>query len=381
MNTNIPISDDDRRLLIETVSSLVAAKIEPLAKQIDQEGEIAGGIFSALAESGLHAVNVPAVYGGEGASIADGVVLIEELARGCASVASILVMNLAGIAALVASKNERLKSELLPHVAKGEVILVWSAEAWEDQGELTATPDSDGLVLSGKLHWVPCFEVGAKLMLVARAKAQSESHLVVIDLSTPQNGLVEIGPLESDLGLRGTFLRTVSLQSANIKKDQIIASGFDVSEPLQRLRSVGQVATAAQANGLASASLGHARRYVSERYQFGVPISDFESTRIILATMALNLAAARQLTFAAADKLGAIVPVWADRDRIAADCGAKWFATKVAVDVAIDTVQLFGGYGFVKDYPVERLMRDAKMTQLMLGTNQILDIADEMLSR
>ncbi|MCL5077024.1 MAG: acyl-CoA dehydrogenase family protein [Actinobacteria bacterium] len=379
MTLDATVVDDDRRLLRETVRSFVEAKVEPNSKAIDENGKIPREIYQALTEMGLNAPTVPANYGGGGASMVDSAILIEEMAKGSAAVALILAQNLAGVAAVVAGRNGQFKSDLLSRVANGTSLLVWSTDSFEDKTEMLASVDGGGIVLNGKLHWIPSFDFGAKLVLIAEVKVQAESRLVAIDIASPHSGRINEGPLESDLGLMGSCLKSLTLENVVVTTEEIIATSEDNALAFKAFRSVAQVALAAQANGIATAALRHAHIYALERHQFGVPISDFESTRTILGTMALNLEAARQLTFAAAAQLDSHRPGWGNRDSIAVDAGSKWFASKVAVEVAIDAIQIFGGYGFVKDYPVERLMRDAKMTQLMAGSNQILEIANALL--
>ncbi len=380
MSIEATVLDDDRRLLRETVRSLVSARVEPNSKAIDEDGTIPTDIYRSLTETGLNAPTVPTAHGGGGASVVDAAILIEEMAKGSGAVATIIAQNIAGVAAVVASPNVKLKADLLPRVAKGEAILVWSADSFEDKSGILASIDDDGIVLNGKFHWVPCFDLSAKLILVAEVKVQAGTHLVAIDIANPHRGTIDVGPLESDLGLVGSALKSLTLQNVFIRTDEIIATSMGDSLAAKALRSTAQIALAALANGIAATALRHAQVYAVERHQFGVPISDFESTRIMLGTMALNLEAARQLTFAAAAQLDSDRPGWGDKVSISANAGAKWFSSKVAVEVAIDAIQVFGGYGFVKDYPVERLMRDAKMVQLMTGSNQILEIANALLS-
>lgn len=380
MSLDATVLDDDRRLLRETVRNLVSARVEPNSKAIDESGTIPPEIYGSLTETGLNAPTVPTAYGGGGASMVDAGILIEEMAKGSGAVATIMAQNLAGVAAVVASPNDKLKGELLPRVAKGEAILTWPADSFEDKAGVLASIDGDRIVLNGKFHWVPCFDLSAKLVLVAEVKVQSGSQLLAIDMASPHGGKIDVGPLESDLGLIGSCLRSLTLRNVVVNTDEIISTSMGDSLAAKALRSTAQIALAAQANGIAAAALRHAQVYAVERHQFGVPISDFESTRIMLGTMALNLEAARQLTFAAAAQLDSHRPGWGDQVSIAVSAGAKWFSSKVAVEVAIDAIQIFGGYGFVKDYPVERLMRDAKMVQLMTGSNQILEIANALLS-
>ncbi len=380
MSLDSVISDDDRRLLRETVRSFVAAKIEPKSKAIDESGKIPSEIYVSLITTGLNAPTVPKTQGGGGASMVDAAILIEEVARGSGAVATILAMNLAGVAAVSESSNDQLRKDLLPRVARGEAILVWSADSKKDNTGVSASTSGDGIVLNGKCHWVPCFDLGVKLVLIVEVKAQGLSHLVTIDIASPRKGRIELGPLESDLGLMGSCLKSLTLENVVVGADEIISTSMEESVAAKAGRCSENIALAAQANGIAAAALHHARIYACERYQFGVPISDFESTRTMLGTMALNLEAARQLTFAAATQIDTHQAGWGRQSSIPVDAGSKWFASKVAVEAAIDAIQIFGGYGFVKDYPVERLMRDAKMTQMMNGGSQILEIAEALLS-
>ncbi|MDA8080429.1 MAG: acyl-CoA dehydrogenase family protein [Actinomycetota bacterium] len=380
MSIEETLLDDDRRLLRETVRALVAARVEPNSRAIDEGGTIPTDIYRSLTGTGLNAPTIPAAYGGGGASMVDAAILIEELAKGSGAVAMIIAQNVAGVAAIVASPNAELKADLLPRVAKGEVVLVWSADSFEEKAGILASIDDDGIVVNGKFNWVPCFDLSAKLVLVAEVKVQSGTQLVAIDIANPRRGTIEVGLLESDLGLVGSALRSLTFRNVFIRTDEIIATSMGDSLAAKALRSTAQIVVAAQANGIATAALRHAKAYAVDRHQFGVPISDFESTRIMLGTMALNLEAARQLTFAAAAQLDSKRPGWGDQVNIVANAGAKWFSSKVAVEVSVDAIQVFGGYGFVKDYPVERLMRDAKMVQLMAGNDQILEIANALLS-
>ncbi len=376
MTFDISMSDEDRRLLIETVRALVAAKIEPSSKAIDGEGAIPAEIYNSLTAAGLHAANVAGTYGGGGASITDCAVIIEEVAKGSAAVASLLVMNTAGVAGISASSNEHLKSDLLSRVARGEVILSWSADSIENQAGVIASLNSEGITINGKIHWIPFYEVGAAPVVLAEVKAQAGSHLLAVELEAPRKGRAEVGPLESDLGLRGASLRPLSFDNLLVGDDWVIGSSMGQGAASLALHSAAQVGIAALANGIAAAALDHAWLYARERHQFGVAISEFESTRTILGTMALNLEASRNLTFAAAAHIDQGSPI--SRNGIPIESAAKWLAAKSAVEIAIDAIQIFGGYGFVKDYPVERFMRDAKITQLMGGTGQILEIADAM---
>ncbi len=375
MATEKSMSDEDRALLLETVRALVAAKIAPNAKVIDEDSRISSEMFRSLADAGINAATVPEIFGGGGASVLDGAMLIEEVAKGSGAVASILSMNLAGVEAVAASANGHLKYDLLPKVSGGERVLVWSADPDGSRGGVIASAATGGTLLNGSLHWVPCYDSGADLVVLVDAVVDSQRQLLAVDVSKPSGGRVEIGPLESDLGLRGASPRSLVFHDVLVSTGQIVAAGASGVAAAEKFYSAARVALASQANGIAVSALYHATNYAAERSQFGVPIMDFESTRTILGTMALNIEAARKLTFAAAEQIDAGGQSY---ERFPLDLGAKWLATKVAVEVAIDAVQVHGGYGFVKDYPVERLMRDAKMTQLMLGTGQILAIADAL---
>ena len=374
MATESSMSEEERALLLETVRALVAGKIEPNGRMIDEEARISPEVYRSLVDSGMHASTIPSVYGGGGASVADAVLLVEEVAKGSGAVASILAMNLAGVAAIAASSNEQVKSRLLPEVSRGEKLLVWSADPSESHGGIVASISSEGVLLNGTAHWIPCYEVGAARVVLLEVEIKRGSYLLAVEVDDAKSGQVELGSLESDLGLRGAPLRSVTFQNMLVDQEAMIVAGVPGGRASRALSSVGQIAIAAQANVIGASALSHARSYAAERHQFGVPIMDFESTRTILGTMAVNLEAARQLTYAAADRFDR--KDGASTDETLLELSAKWFSSKMAVEVAIDAIQVFGGYGFVKDYPVERLMRDAKMTQLMMGTGQIIAIAD-----
>lgn len=374
------VSEEDMQLLLQTVRGLVSSKIEPESKAIDESSNIPSASYRQLVDAGLNASNVPEAYGGGGASLVEAAAVIEEVARGSGALASLLAMNTAGVAAVAASSNEKLKNELFPSVSRGESIVVWPAGSFRERRGLIASSSSKGVVLNGRLSWVPCFDVSAKLLLLAEVVTESVPYLVVIDIASPQGGQIDIGPVESDLGLRGISLRSLSLQNVVVSPDMVLSRGPGESRLIEVLHSVANVSLAAQANGIALAALRHAKEYILERQQFGKLVSEFESTRAIFGEMALKLEAARRLTFSAASQRDGDRPGWQGQEGVSVEASAKWLACKTAVEVAIDSIQLFGGYGFVKDYPVERLMRDAKMTQLMGGTDQLLEIAEEKIS-
>ena len=224
MSIDATVLDDDRRLLRETVRSLVAARVEPNSKAIDETGVVSAEIYKSLTETGLNAPTVPTTYGGGGASMVDAAILIEEMAKGSAAVATIIAQNIAGVAAVAASPNIKLKADLLPRVAKGEAILVWSADSFEHKAGMLASIEGDGIVLNGKFNWVPCFDLSAKLVLVAEVKVQSGTQLVAIDIANPHRGRVDVGPLESDLGLVGSALKSLTLRNVFVRTDEVIAA-------------------------------------------------------------------------------------------------------------------------------------------------------------
>jgi alkylation response protein AidB-like acyl-CoA dehydrogenase len=367
---------EEHELLRQTARELAEAKIAPFAADVDAASRFPAEALAALTGASLHAVHIPEAYGGEGADALAAVIVIEEVARACASSSLIPAVNKLGTVPLLLSGSEDLKRRYLTPVARGEALFSYAlseAGAGSDAASMrtTAVRDGDWWVLNGTKMWITNAGVSQYYTVMAvtdPAKGARGISAFVVEKTDPG---VSFGEPEKKLGIKGSPTRTVILEDTRIPADRIIgAEGTGFKTALATLDHT-RITIAAQALGIAQGALDYAVGYVKERRQFGQAVADFQGVQFMLADMAMKLAAARQLTYHAAAlselaMAGARVP---SLTFVSAAC--KTLASDTAMAVTTDAVQLLGGYGYVRDYPVERMMRDAKITQIYEGTNQI----------
>jgi alkylation response protein AidB-like acyl-CoA dehydrogenase len=367
---------EEHELLRQTARELAEAKIAPFAAEVDAASRFPAEALDALTGASLHAVHIPEAYGGEGADALAAVIVIEEVARVCASSSLIPAVNKLGTVPLLLAGSEELKRKYLTPVARGEAMFSYAlseAGAGSDAASMKtrAVRDGDWWVLNGTKMWITNAGVSQYYTVMAVTDPDRGSRGIsafVVEKSDPG---VSFGEPEKKLGIKGSPTRTVIFDDARIPADRIIgAEGTGFKTALATLDHT-RITIAAQALGIAQGALDYAIGYVRERRQFGQAIADFQGVQFMLADMAMKLEAARQLTYHAAAlseqaMAGAKVP---NLTFVSSAC--KTMASDTAMAVTIDAVQLLGGYGYVRDYPVERMMRDAKITQIYEGTNQV----------
>ncbi|MDX6745097.1 acyl-CoA dehydrogenase [Actinocorallia sp. A-T 12471] len=367
---------EEHELLRRTVRELAEAKIAPFAAEVDEQARFPQEALDALVENDLQAVHVPVAYGGNGADALAAVIVIEEVARVCGSSSLIPAVNKLGTVPVLLSGSEELKKRYLPPVAQGDAMFSYAlseAEAGSDAAGMRtrAVRDGDHWVLNGAKMWITNAGVSEYYTVMAVTDPSAGARGIsafVIEKSDPG---VSFGPKEKKLGIKGSPTRQVILEDVRVPANRMIgAEGTGFKTALATLDHT-RVTIAAQALGLAQGALDYAIGYVKQRKQFGKAIADFQGVQFMIADMAMRLEAARQLTYHAAIKSeramhGETVP---DLTFVSSAC--KCLASDVAMDVTTDAVQLLGGYGYTSDFPVERMMRDAKITQIYEGTNQI----------
>ncbi|GGO81122.1 acyl-CoA dehydrogenase family protein [Nonomuraea cavernae] len=367
---------EEHDLLRETVRALADEKIAPHAAEADETGEFPWEVYKALVASDLHAVHVPEVYGGAGADALAAVIVIEEVARACASSSLIPAVNKLGTVPLLLSASEEVKRRYLEPVARGEAMFSYALsepEAGSDAAAMKtrAVRDGDDYVLNGVKMWITNAGVSDYYTVMAvtdpAAGARGISAFVVEKADTG----VSFGPKERKLGIKGSPTRQVILEDVRIPAWRMIGEpGTGFKTALATLDHT-RITIAAQALGIAQGALDYAIGYVKERRQFGKPVADFQGVQFMLADMAMKLEAARQLTYHAAAKSELAMHGKPQKDLTFLSSAAKCAASDAAMDITTDAVQLLGGYGYTQDFPVERMMRDAKITQIYEGTNQI----------
>ncbi|MGI5165061.1 acyl-CoA dehydrogenase [Spirillospora sp. CA-253888] len=367
---------EEHEMLRQTVRELADAKIAPYAAAVDEESRFPQEALDALVQNDLHAVHVPESYGGAGADALATVIVIEEVARACGSSSLIPAVNKLGTVPVLLSGSEELKKKYLTPVAKGEAMFSYAlseADAGSDAAGMKtrAVRDGDHWVLNGTKMWITNAGVSEYYTVMAVTDPAAGARGISAFVVEKSDAGVSFGEKEKKLGIKGSPTRTVILEDVRIPADRIIgAEGTGFKTALATLDHT-RITIAAQALGIAQGALDYAIGYIKERKQFGKSISDFQGVQFMVADMAMRLEGARQLTYHAAIKSerafhGEKIP---DLTFVSSAC--KALASDVAMDVTTDAVQLLGGYGYTREFPVERMMRDAKITQIYEGTNQI----------
>lgn len=363
-------------MLRDSVRSLAEAKIAPFATEVDEEGRFPQEALDALVAADLHAVHVPEEYGGAGADALATVIVIEEVARVCASSSLIPAVNKLGSLPVILSGSEELKAKYLGPLAKGDAMFSYALsepEAGSDAAGMKtrAVRDGDFYVLNGVKRWITNAGVSEYYTVMAVTDPEKRSKGISAFVVEKSDAGVSFGAPEKKLGIKGSPTREVYLDNVRIPADRMIgAEGTGFATAMKTLDHT-RVTIAAQAIGIAQGALDYAKGYVQERKQFGKAIAEFQGVQFMLADMAMKLEAARQLTYAAAAKSERTSGGAKDEDLTFFGAAAKCYASDVAMEVTLDAIQLLGGYGYTRDYPVERMMRDAKITQIYEGTNQV----------
>ena len=356
--------------LRESVRALAEKKIAPFAHDVDEAARFPQEAFEALQAADLAAAHVPEEFGGQGADSLAAVIIIEEVARVCGASSLIPAVNkLGSVPLLIAGSNEQ-KKKYLTQLAKGSGFsyCLSESEAGSDAAAMKTRAVKDGAnwVITGSKKWISNAGFSEFYTVLAQTDPNLGAKGITAFIVEKSDAGVSFGAHEKKMGFKGSPTREVYFDSVTISDDRRlgeIGSGFALA--MQTLDHT-RITIAAQALGIAQGAFEVAEKYAHERKQFGKEIFDFQGVQFMLADMAMNIAAARQLTYAAAVKSER-----GEKDLTFFSAAAKCFATDVAMKVTTDAVQVLGGYGYVSDYPVERMMRDAKLTQIYEGTNQI----------
>jgi alkylation response protein AidB-like acyl-CoA dehydrogenase len=362
---------EEHELLRKSVRALADARIAPRAAEIDETGEFPWDVYQELVRNDFHAVHVPEQYQGAGADSIASAIVIEEVARVCASSSLIPAVNKLGTQGMLLSGSEEIKQRYLPAVAKGEAMFSYALsepDAGSDAASMKtrAVRDGDSYVLNGAKRWITGAGVSTYYTVMAVTDPERGANGISAFVVEKDDPGFSVGKLEKKMGIKGSPTGELYFDSCRIPADRMIgAEGTGFKTALRTLDHT-RLTIGAQALGIAQGAFEVARNYTKEREQFGKPIAQLQAVQFMLADMAMNIEAARQLIYVAAAKAERMEP-----DLTFISAAAKCFASDTAMSVTTDAVQLLGGYGYVKDYPVERMMRDAKITQIYEGTNQI----------
>jgi alkylation response protein AidB-like acyl-CoA dehydrogenase len=363
---------EEHQAVREAVRAVAEAKIAPFAAEVDEEPRYPAEAAKALLAADFHAPHVPEEYGGAGADALATVLVIEEVARVCASSSLIPAVNKLGSLPVQIAGSEELRKKYLTRLAAGEggfSYCLSEPDAGSDAGGMKcrAERDGDGWVLNGVKRWIT--NAGESefytIMAVTDPEKKTRGGISAFVVERSDEG-VSFGAPEKKLGIKGSPTREVYLDNVRLPADRMIGEEGTGFATAMRTLDHTRVTIAAQAVGIAQGALDYALEYAKERQQFGKPIADFQGLQFLLADMGMKIEAARQLTYAAAGRSERN-----DKDLTFFGASAKCFASDVAMQVTTDAVQVLGGYGYTRDYPVERMMRDAKITQIYEGTNQV----------
>ena len=362
---------EEHQEIRKAIREICDAKIAPAAAAVDEEARYPQEAHDALVETDFFAPHVPEAYGGVGADALATVLVIEEIARADVSASLIPAVNKLGSLPVQIAGSEELKKKYLGKLANGDGNFSYclsEPDAGSDAAnqKTRAVRDGDGYVLNGVKRWITNAGVSEYYTVLAVTDPEKRSKGISAFVVEKSDEGVSFGAPEKKLGIKGSPTREVYFDNVRIPADRLIGEeGQGFAYAMQTLDHT-RVTIAAQAVGVAQGALDYALGYMKERKQFGKPIAEFQGLEFMIADMGMKIEAARQLTYAAAGRSER-----GDKDLTFFGAAAKAFASDVAMQVTTDAVQLLGGYGFTRDYPVERMMRDAKITQIYEGTNQV----------
>ena len=362
---------EEHELLRKTVREVAEDKIAPRAAEIDETAEFPWDVHDALVAADLHAVHVPEQYGGVGADAIASAIVIEEIARVCCASSLIPAVNKLGTMGLLLSGNEELKTHYLGKLARGEGMFSYclsEPEAGSDAANMKtrAVRDGDSFVINGTKRWITNAGESEFYTVMAVTDPDAGPRGISAFVVEKSDEGVSFGAAEKKMGIKGSPTREVYFDNVRIPADRMIGDEGTGFKTALRTLDHTRLTIGAQALGVAQGAVDYCLRYVQERKQFGKPIAEFQGVSFMLADMAMKTEAARSLIYRAAAMSERMEP-----DLTFMSAAAKCFASDVAMEVTTNGVQLLGGYGYTKDFPLERMMRDAKITQIYEGTNQI----------
>ena len=362
----------EEQIMIKDLAKQVAKeKIKPVAAKYDAEGIFPWDMVKIMADSDLFGIYIDEKYGGTGGGSMELVLATEELSKACGGISLALAATALGTYPIILFGTEEQKQKYLPDIAKGKRLAAFAlteAGAGSDAAAVSTTAEKKGdhYVLNGTKQWITNggeAEVYTVVASVDRSKGARGAACFIVEKGTPG---FEFGKKEDKMGIRASATRELVFTDCKIPKENILGKpgqGFIVA---MKTFDQSRPGVAAQALGIAQGAFDLAVEYVKERKQFGKTISSFQGVQFMLADMATQIEAARALIYSAARMIDN------GSKKISKDSAiSKLFASDMAMKVTTDCVQLFGGYGYMRDYPVEKYMRDAKITQIYEGTNQI----------
>jgi alkylation response protein AidB-like acyl-CoA dehydrogenase len=373
----------EQKMLKETIARMALEKIGPHAAEIDETSEFPWDVCEQFKELGLFGLVIPEEFGGSGADILSAILALEEIGKVCSASAMICAAPIVVARLIVESGKEEQKRQYLPRIASGEIIPAFAlteSEAESDVARLTTRADKEGdkYILNGRKRFIPLADLAGLLTVFAKtgqAKTTDSFSVFLVERDSPG---WSVSGIEKKMGTQAVHDCELIFENCVIPEANRLGREGEGSVIARKGLEVSCVLTAARTLGLAQGAFDYALKYAQERIQFGRPISSFQGIQFMLADMAMQIEAGRYLLY----KAGAEMERGWNEGYILGSM-AKCFLTDMAMKVTTEAVQLLGGYGYMKDHPVERMMRDAKLTQVLEGTNQArrLIVGHELLKR
>ncbi len=362
---------EEQQMMRDTVRKLAQNEFAPRAAEIDRERRFPRENIQRMAELGLMGVPIPEEYGGAGCDFLSYIITIEEISRACASTGVILAVHSSlGTLSILYFGTEEQKRKYIPKLASGEYLGAFALtepNAGSDPSNLSTTArlDGDHYIVNGNKIFITSggeADVYVTFVRTGQEKGHKGITCLLVDRDTPG---FSIGKTEEKMGLHGDVTTELIFDNARVPKGNLLGKENEGFKVAMALLDGGRIGIGAQGLGIAQAAFDVAREYAKQRVQFGKPIAEFQAIQFMLADMATRIDCARMLVYRAARLRDMGLPYSKEASM------AKMYATDTAMEVTTNAVQILGGYGYCRDYPVERYMRDAKITQIYEGTNQI----------
>lgn len=362
---------EEQQMIIDTCKELAENKIKPVREKYDEEGIFPWDIVKEMADADLMGLYIPEEYGGFGGGVFSLCLAVEELSKVCGGISLAMAATALGTFPILLFGNDEQKKQYLPDIAAGKKLAAFGlteAGAGSDAGNMltTAVKDGDDYILNGTKQWITNAgeaETYTVIAMTNKAKGTRGATAFIVEKGTPG---FEFGKKENKMGIRASATRELVFTDCRVPAKNILGKegmGFIVAVNTLNTSRPG---VGSQALGIAAGALNEAVRYSRERVQFDQPIAGIQAVQHMLANMATEVEAARALLYQAAKTIDASAKSFAKISAM-----SKLFASEVAMRVTTDAVQVLGGYGYMKEYPVEKMMRDAKITQIYEGTSQI----------
>ncbi|MCX5703875.1 MAG: acyl-CoA dehydrogenase family protein [Candidatus Omnitrophica bacterium] len=362
---------DEQKMIKDLAHKIAEEKIRPVAAKYDQTEEYPWDVIKVIAEADLFGLFIPEQYGGMGVNVTNLCLATEEFSRACGGIAVCYAASALGTFPIVLFGSDEQKAKYLPDLAKGKKVAAFAVtepEAGSDASAIktTAKKEGDHYVLNGLKHFITNggdAHVYIVIAMTDKTRGARGASAFIVEKGTPG---FTFGKKEEKFGIRASSTRELVFTDCKVPKENLLSKegmGFIVT---MRTFDMSRPGVAAQALGIAQGALELAVKYAKERHQFGKSISSFQGIQWMLADMATAVESARALVYATARMVDAGI-----KDVAKESAMSKMYASDVAMKVTVDALQIFGGYGYMRDYPIEKYVRDAKITQIYEGTNQI----------